>query len=113
MVFQTKQRVELFRVKLIDADAHVMRQHEIEEVPLLAVEVRADDGPRVAGPVLPGQRCDGIIALEMSGPPRKIYSRNRISMLLCFGRTFAPTPRGRARVIGSATHGRTRTSRER
>ena len=42
VVSQLEQRSEFFLVEFPDADAHVMREHEVEKHPLPAVEVRAD-----------------------------------------------------------------------
>ena len=55
-----KQRRELFLVEFFDADLHVVRQHEVEEDLLLAVEVRADVDLGLGGPLLAGERRQRI-----------------------------------------------------
>ncbi len=42
VIFEPEQRRQLFLVQFLHADAHVVRQHEIEKRLLLAVELRAD-----------------------------------------------------------------------
>ena len=47
---------QLLPIQFFDADLHIMRQHEIEEDLLLAVEVGADLDLGLRGPFLAGQR---------------------------------------------------------
>ena len=43
VIFEPEQRRELFLIEFLDANAHVVRQHEVEEDLLPAVEARADN----------------------------------------------------------------------
>lgn len=56
MVFEPEQRRELLLVEFLDAHAHVMREHEIQEELLLGVEPGVEVNLRIRGPDFSGGR---------------------------------------------------------
>ena len=56
VIFQAEQRRQLFLVKLINPDVHIMRQHEVEEDQLLRIEAPIDDDLGPGSPLLAGLR---------------------------------------------------------
>jgi len=54
-VFELEKRGQLLTIELMNALAHVMREHKLEEGLLFCVEARTDGGAGTSGPLFAGQ----------------------------------------------------------
>src|SRR5471030_1130714 len=60
VVLELQQRCQLVAIQLFDADLDVLREHKVEEDLLPGVEVGADPYLSLGGPLLTGERRQGV-----------------------------------------------------